>query len=194
VALPAAPGRYTVRLRAGGQEMTQLLELRKDPNTPGSEQDIAAQAVLAAELSRALDSVVDMTNTIESVRLQLATLKALAKDNKEVNSSADSLEQKFSAVEEQLTQVRITGRGQDLIRYPAKTGEKLVYLINDITGTDNSPTASQREVGGVLRQRARAARDELDRLIQRDLDQFNKMLREKGLGGIFARIEPPKIP
>jgi hypothetical protein len=97
-------------------------------------------------------------------------------------------------VEEQLTQLRITGRGQDLIRYPAKTGEKLVYLINDIGSTDNPPTASQREVGGVLRQRARAARDELDRIIQRDLDQFNKLLRDKALGGIFTRVEPPKVP
>jgi photosystem II stability/assembly factor-like uncharacterized protein len=194
VALLAAPGRYTVRLRAGGQEFTQPLELRKDPNTPGSEQDIRAQVELAGELSRALDSVVDMTNTTESVRLQLATLKALAKDDKEVANAADSLEQKFIAVEEQLTQLRITGRGQDLIRYPAKTGEKLVYLINDIGSTDNPPTASQREVGAVLRQRARAARDELDRIIQRDLDQFNKLLRDKGLGGIFTRVEAPKVP
>jgi len=46
----------------------------------------------------------------------------------------------------------------------------------------------------VLRQRARAARDELDRIIQRDLDQFNRMLRDKGLGGIFARAQPPKVP
>jgi photosystem II stability/assembly factor-like uncharacterized protein len=194
VALLAPPGRYTVRLRAGGQELTQPLELRKDPNTPGTEQDIAAQAALAGELVRTLDSVVEMTNTIEGVRLQLATLKALAKEDTGVVRATDSLEQKFIGVEEQLTQVRITGRGQDLIRYPAKTGEKLVYLIGDVTSTDNAPTASQREVGGLLRQRARAARDELDRIIQTDLDQFNRMLRDKGLGGIFARVEPGIIP
>ncbi|HSE53407.1 MAG TPA: hypothetical protein VLB00_14555, partial [Gemmatimonadales bacterium] len=181
VALLAAPGRYTVRLRAGGQELTQPLELRKDPNTPGTEQDIAAQAALAGELTRTLDSVVEMTNTIEGVRLQLATLKALAREDTAVVRATDSLEKKFAGVEEQLTQVRITGRGQDLIRYPAKTGEKLVYLLGDIGSTDNAPTASQREVGGVLRQRARAAGDELDRLIQNDLDQFNRMLRNKGL-------------
>ncbi|HEY9519481.1 MAG TPA: hypothetical protein VIQ98_09470, partial [Gemmatimonadales bacterium] len=60
--------------------------------------------------------------------------------------------------------------------------------------TDNPPTASQREVGGVLRQRARAAGDELDRLIQNDLDQFNRMLRDKGLGAIFARPGATRIP
>ena len=194
VALLAAPGRYTVRLRVGGLELTQPLELRKDPNTPGTVQDIAAQVTLAGELSKTLDSVVEMTNTIEGVRLQLATLKALVKEDTAVVRATDSLEKKFAGVEEQLTQVRITGRGQDLIRYPAKTGEKLVYLLGDIGSTDNPPTASQREVGGVLRQRARAAGDELDRLIQNDLDQFNRMLRDKGLGAIFARPAATRIP
>ncbi|HJR36660.1 MAG TPA: hypothetical protein VJ817_17010, partial [Gemmatimonadales bacterium] len=194
VALLAPPGRYTVRLRISGQEFTQPLELRKDPNTPGTEQDIAAQAALAGELTRTLDSVVEMTNTIQGVRLQLATLKALAKEDTAVIRATDSLEQKFVGVEEQLTQVRITGRGQDLIRYPAKTGEKLVYLLGDIGSTDNAPTASQREVGGVLRQRARTAREELDRLIQTDLDRFNRMLRDKGMGWIFATVEPARIP
>jgi hypothetical protein len=46
----------------------------------------------------------------------------------------------------------------------------------------------------VLRQRARAAGDELDRLIQNDLDQFNRMLRDKGLGAIFARPAATRIP
>ena len=46
----------------------------------------------------------------------------------------------------------------------------------------------------MLRQRAKAARDELDRIIQGDLDRFNRMLREKGLGAIFARVEAPKVP
>jgi photosystem II stability/assembly factor-like uncharacterized protein len=194
VALLAPPGRYTVRLRVGGRELTQPLEVRKDPNSPGGEEDIRAQAELVSQLKTELDSVVDMVNVIEAVRAQLATLKSLAKDNKDVATATDSLEKKFIAVEEQLAQLRITGRGQDLIRYPAKTGEKLLYLINDIGSSDNAPTASQREVGGVLRARARATRDELNQLIQGELDRFNRMLRDKGMSGVFTKVEAPKIP
>jgi hypothetical protein len=49
-------------------------------------------------------------------------------------------------------------------------------------------------VGGVLRQQARDARAEVDRLIQGDLDRFNRMLRDKELGGVFTTVEPPRIP
>ena len=38
------------------------------------------------------------------------------------------------------------------------------------------------------------ARGELDRIIQQDLEQFNRMLRDTDLGGIFARPQPPKVP
>ena len=188
----APPGRYTVRLTAGGRTETQPLEVRKDPNTAGTDLDLRTQASLATEMRTELDGVVDMVNTIEVVRAQLATLKAVTKDEKSVAAAADSLEQKFLAVEEQLTQIRITGRGQDLIRYPAKVGEKMIYLLGDVGSTDNGPTGPQREVGGVLKERARNARNELDRLINRDLDDFNRMLQGKGLGGIVAKSSPPK--
>jgi hypothetical protein len=181
------PGRYAVRLTAGGHTETQPLEVRKDPNTAGTEADLRTQAGLATEMRSELDGVVDMVNTIEVVRTQLATLKSVTKDEKEVGTAADSLEQKFIAVEEQLTQLRITGRGQDLIRYPAKVGEKMIYLLGDVVSTDNGPTGPQREVGGVLKDRARSARNELDRLINRDLEAFNKLLQGKGLGGIIAK-------
>lgn len=187
------PGRYTIRLTVGARTETQPLEVRKDPNTAGTDTDLRAQAAMATEMRSELDGVVDMVNTIEVIRTQLATLKAVTKEEKAVGAAADSLEQKFIAVEEQLTQLRITGRGQDLIRYAAKVGEKMVYLLGDVVSTDNGPTTPQREVGGVLKDRAKSARNELDRLINRDLDAFNKMLQGKGLGGIVPRTAPAKI-
>ena len=187
------PGRYTIRLTVGGRTETQPLDVRKDPNTAGTEADLRAQATLATEMRGELDGVVDMVNSIEVIRTQLATLKAVTKGEKDVGVSADSLEQKFIAVEEQLTQLRITGRGQDLLRYAAKVGEKMVYLLGDVVSTDNGPTTPQREVGDVLKERAKSARNELDRLINRDLDAFNKMLQAKGLSGIVANTAPPKV-
>lgn len=187
----APPGRYTVTLKVAGQSMSQPLEVRKDPNSPGTDADIRTQSELVADLQGDLDQVAEMVNTLEQVRAQLATLKSVVADD-QVKAQVDSMDQKVIAVEEAMTQLRITGRGQDLIRYPAKLGEKLVYLIGDVGNTDNAPTTSQREVGTVLKERTRASRNEFDRLLNRDLDQFNRMLRDKGLGGIVARLNPPK--
>ncbi len=186
------PGRYTVKLTVNGQDLTQPLEVRRDPASAGTEQDIRTQAEYHGQLVAEFNGVADMINTIEVVRAQVATLKAVNKDAKDVVTAADSLERKFIATEEKLAQLRITGRGQDLIRYPAKIGEKMVYLINDVGGTDNAPTGPQREVGALLKEQAAAARAELDRLINADLQAFNKLLSDKGLQGIVARTEVPK--
>jgi photosystem II stability/assembly factor-like uncharacterized protein len=185
VSMLAPPGRYTVKLTVAGQELTQPLEVRKDPNTSGTEQDIRQQAELHADLTSELNGVVDMINALEVARGQLVTLKAVVTQD-DVKAQADSLDRKLLEVEEQLTQLRITGRGQDLIRYPAKLGEKLGYLINDIGGSDNAPTQSQRDVAAVLKERARSAKADFDRVMARDVGGFNNLLRDKGLQGIIT--------
>ena len=52
------PGRYTVRLTAGGRTATQPLEVVRDPRVPATDADLAAQFELAREL--------------ESLRLEIA--------------------------------------------------------------------------------------------------------------------------
>jgi hypothetical protein len=56
-ALLAPPGSYTVKLTAGGQDMTQRLDLRKDPNSGGSEEEIRTQTALLLTIRSDLESV-----------------------------------------------------------------------------------------------------------------------------------------
>jgi hypothetical protein len=181
------PGRYTVTLSAGGREMSQSLELRKDPNSSGTEADIKQKAELHRDFSGELDGVVEMINTVEVARAQLIALKATV-NQADVKTAAESLEKKLIGVEEELVQLRITGRGQDLIRYQAKLAEKFVYLINDLNGSDNPATEPERNVGNVLKERSRAARAALNKVMNDDVETFNRMLREKGLAGIISNI------
>jgi hypothetical protein len=183
VSMLVPPGRYTVKLVAGGQEMTQTLVVRKDPNTPGTEEDIRQQVALWTEVKADLERTVEMINALETARFQLVALQA-TNPAADVKAAGDSLAGKLLAVEEDLAQLRITGRGQDLIRYPAKLGEKLVYLANDITSSDNAPTQSQRDVAATLRERLLAAKAAFDRVMAQDAAAFNAMLRTKGIGGV----------
>ncbi len=191
LSLRVPPGRYTVTLKVRGQTLTAPLEVRKDPSSSGTDADIQQQVAFATDLQGELNGVADMVNTLELVRAQLATLKAAVTDAA-VKAAADSIDKKVIELEEPMVQLRITGRGQDLIRYPTMIAEKLVYLFGDVGATDNAPTAPQRAVGGVLKDQARAARSDFDRFLNRDLDQFNKMLQVKGLGGIVAKREAGK--
>ena len=177
------PGRYTVKLAAGGQEMTQALVVRKDPNTPGTEEDIRQQAAFWADVKGDLERTVAMINEIEVARYQLQSLKAVTTDTG-VKTAVDAMDQKLVVVEGELTQLRITGRGQDLIRYPARLGEKLAYLANDVTSSDNAPTQSQRDVAAALRERLAASKAAFEKVMTQDVAAFNTMLRNKGIGGV----------
>ena len=178
------PGSYTVRLLAAGQTLTQSLEVLKDPASGGSIADIRTQHVLARKILLDVDSTVDMINTLEGVRGQIAALKgALAGDDKmaDLRAAADSLEQRYVAAEEALLQLRVTGRGQDALRWPQKLVEKLMYLGGQVASSDHLPTGPQREVHAVLEQRMRASRAVIDKLTSEDLAAFRKRLRDRNI-------------
>ena len=196
-AILAPPGKYTVRMRAAGQELSQPLTVLKDPNSGGSDEEIRTQTALLEELRGEINAAAGAVNTIEVMRSQLASLKGvLAADSTltGVRTDADSLEQKLIAVEEQLVQLRITGRGQDGVRWPIKALGQLLYLGGELASADFAPTTQQREVRKVLGDQAAAARAALDGLLSKDVAAFNNTLRQKNVGNIVVKAPEPAIP
>ncbi len=186
----APPGSYPVKLAAGGQEASQKLELRKDPNSSGSEEEIRVQTALMQDIRADLEDVAGMINRIESARAQLVALRnTLAPDStrKDLRTDADSLEKKLIAVEEDLAQLRLTGRGQDDVRYPMKLLGRLGWLADGVGGSDLAPTTQQREVQELLRQQTRSAHSRLDAVIQTDVTAFNQKVRARGVDNIVVK-------
>jgi photosystem II stability/assembly factor-like uncharacterized protein len=188
-ALLEPPGTYTVTLAVGGKSVTQSLEVRKDPASGGSEEAIRVQTALADTLFDDMNRTVDMINTAERVRGQLAALQVvLASDStaKDVAARADTLDGQFRDLEEHLFQTRVTGRGQDLLRWPMKLAEQLQYLGGEVTGSDFAPTTQQREVARLLHGEVGVYRAQLDGLIGQNLAGFNELLATRKLQGVVA--------
>jgi hypothetical protein len=82
-------------------------------------------------------------------------------------------------VERRLIQTRITGRGQDLIRWPSRLAEQLEYLAGSVQSSDHAPTAAQREVAVLLRRQLDEVRAELNRVMSTDVAGFNAMLQQR---------------
>jgi hypothetical protein len=171
------PGSYTVRLTVAGQSYTQPLEVRKDPNSAATDQDIRASTDLLLALQKDLSTTAQILNNIESVRLQLQRLGT----PREIHSAAEVLEQKFIAVEQNILDLRLTGRGQDEVRWPVKLGGQLSYLAGGVSASDFTPTAQQREVQQLLARQVQDNQNSLDRLIQGDLTAFNDKLKSRGI-------------
>ncbi|HEX8943569.1 MAG TPA: hypothetical protein VF785_10555, partial [Gemmatimonadaceae bacterium] len=172
------------KLAVDGQTYTQPLDVLKDPNTNVTDVDIRASSALLTNMQGDMNATADMLNTIENVRAQIEGLSAPT----DVRSSADSVEKKFMSVEGNIVDLRMTGRGQDEVRYPVKLGGQLNYLAGGISASDFTPTTQQREVDQVLAKQVKDTRAALQALIQNDLAKLNTLLRSKGLKTIDASL------
>ena len=182
------PGTYTVKLSVGGQEQTTQLVVRKDPNSGGSEAGIRAQTELLKQILDRYNEGAEIVNRSELLRAQLVTLRnTLAQDSaaRDIRAAADSLEEKVIAVEGELTQLLLTGRGQDGVRYPSMLMSKLGYLAGGVSAGEFEPTDQQRQVYQELSARMQQLRTAFDRVMSQDVAAFNALLRTRSLGGLI---------
>ena len=188
LAILAPPGTYSVQIAVDGQQLRQPLTILKDPNSGGSSEDIVAQTAFMTDVTTDLNTAVDMINALEVVRSQVGVIKAsLAGDTavKDVRAASDSIDRKLLDVEEQLMQMRITGRGQDIVRWPMQVAEKLIYLAGSAAGSDHAPAAQHREVQQLLRERVRQIKAQFDQVMSRDLEAYKTFLRQKNIKNVI---------
>jgi len=182
------PGSYTVKLIIGRQEFTQQLEVRKDPNSEGSEADIRVQVALLREISKDINSLVGMINQIEWIRKQLYDLKAELVENEGAGviiEGTDKLDRKLIAVEEHLIRMRSTGG-----LWPIMLAGKLGVLAYGVAySSDFPPTTQQVEVHRMLREQIANHRSQLDDVLSWDLAAFNNLLQEQNIPQIISVIK-----
>ncbi|MEE8184431.1 MAG: sialidase, partial [Acidobacteriota bacterium] len=181
------PGTYPVILEVGGKEYRSELEVLKDPNTEGTEEDILAQTALLLELREDAHATAEMVNRIEWLRRQLLDLGAVIQGRdglEDVRTAVRDVEEKLISVEGKLFQLKVSGTGQDGVRWPARISGKLAHLEGSIAVADYPPTDQHYEVHKLLRQKLKSAGEELDQVIKKDLSRFNRLLRKHKLDGI----------
>jgi photosystem II stability/assembly factor-like uncharacterized protein len=170
------PGNYTVKLLVAGQELSQPLIVKKDPNSGGTDADIAAQNAMMLELWKDIDTAARMINQIEVLRSQVEKVDVPA-----VKSAVDGFDKKLIEIEETLIQRKLTGQGQDAVRWPPKLLTKINYLANGLASGDFGPTKQQREVQALLKQQLAEQKQRMDEVLKQDLPAFNKVLADNNV-------------
>jgi photosystem II stability/assembly factor-like uncharacterized protein len=180
------PGTYTVRLNAGGKQLTQKLEVRKDPNSGGTDAEIAEQMKVLTELKKSVDAAADVVNQIELVRGQLASMRQVLEES-EIMQPAAELERKLIELESSFVELRATGRGQDGVRWGSQLLGKINYLAGGLASGDYRPTSQQLEVQKVLEERLSKQQGALDAILGKDLKALNELMRGRGITNIVTR-------
>lgn len=191
----APPGHYLVRLSVGEKESSQEILVKKDPHSSGSEEDIQAQTKLLLEIRDNVESVVEMINQLEWLRKQIHDLKAHLIEGKSVETiiaAGKELEKKLISVEDNLYQMRVTGRGQDNWDYrgPSKLISKLFTLAGSVNSADFAPTKQEIEVHEILKSQLDTHRNRFNEILENELPAFNSLMKENNLLHLITvRIE-----
>jgi hypothetical protein len=102
-----------------------------------------------------------------------------------IKQPATDLDKKLIDIEDNLIQRRLTGQGQDSVRWPPKLLSKINYLASGLAGADFPPTAQHREVQAMFREQLTTLRHRLDEVLNKDLDAFNKQLRNRNIQNVI---------
>ncbi|HEX7253271.1 MAG TPA: hypothetical protein VF376_10350, partial [Thermoanaerobaculia bacterium] len=197
----AAPGTYTVKLTVEGQELTQKLVVRKDPNSAGTDADVDASAKFSAALYKDINTAAGMINQIEWTRKQLQDFQSMLAAEKKTDADVapvKALDAQVRAVEDELLQPTLADADMKSFRGPLQLYLKLVWLQaesgtggGDVSGNaDFAPTQPEREVYDLLAGRLAGARKSFDELYQKTIPAFNDAMRSKGYVQLMTVTEP----
>ncbi|WP_419942057.1 sialidase [Candidatus Palauibacter sp.] len=174
------PGRYTVRLTVDGAMHEQPLTVLKDPHSAGTEAEIAAQVAFIRDVREDVVRAGEAVERVEAMRVQLRTLARFVEDE-DVAVSVEDLRQKLVDLQETMVDLRLTGQGQDGVRFEARLLQKLGYVIGGLSVADFRPTDQEMEVKVILRAALEAHLAELEELVRTDVAALNETLRGLGM-------------
>jgi hypothetical protein len=192
VSLFTPPGKYTLKLVVGDQEYAQELEIRRDPNAPGSVEGIQEQFQMLKEIWEDSQYIAKMVNRIEWIRKQIYDLKDMLKEKgaiEDIVKTGKILDEKLIGVEENLVQLKLTGGSQDILRWPMKLYGKVSMLAGSVASGDFRPTDQSREVHAMYKEMIVDYQAQLKALLEKDIPEFNDLLKQKDLQGIISQIK-----
>ncbi|MBL0158473.1 MAG: glycosyl hydrolase [Bryobacterales bacterium] len=179
-----APGRYKARLSGDGLKLEADFQVLKDPRlTAVTQEDLEKQQALLIQIR---DKLTETHESILKIRELRKQLDEWAKRDKDLSEPAKALGKKLTAVEEELYQTK-NKSGQDPLNYPIKLNNKLAALGGIVGSADTRPTDQSYQLHEELTSKINAQLKTLDSLLNADLANFNKLVREKNLPAVAAK-------
>jgi hypothetical protein len=187
----APPGRYQVRLALGGQTQTQWFEIHKDPRIAATEADLQAQFELLLRIRDKISQTHEAIDTLEGIREQVDEWLHRTQDaqqHSELQRVGESVVKQARAIEEQLIERRMR-EDDDTLRYPVRLNVKLAQLADVVGSADAAPTKQARQVFDELSARVDAQLGRLRELVERDVVEFNRLIREAGVPAVVPSTQ-----
>jgi photosystem II stability/assembly factor-like uncharacterized protein len=168
----APPGMYTVQLTVDDRILTRDFELRADPRTGATDEQLQEQFQLLVAIRNRLSQTHDLANRIAALREQLAGL-GVRPDASDLQDDCDALDAALAVIEADLIQ-RAPGV---TYAHPIQLNAKLAALAAVVGSADSAPTQSSREVFADLSARLERLVARYDQLVATRLAELNQSAR-----------------
>jgi hypothetical protein len=180
------PGKYQIKLTAGGKTYSANAEIQGDPRVNVSQAELEKQYELAMKIRDRVNAGDEAVNQIRSVRGQLDGLKKRLGDSasaKQVVEAADALKKKLDAIEEKIIQPK-SKSGEDPLNYPIQVVDQLMALQGTVESADAAPTAGSYAVFDELNPKLEAQLASWKEVQAKDLAALNELIQKSNVPAI----------
>jgi hypothetical protein len=175
----APPGSYRARMTAGDWSETVGFEVVADPRQDLDQGAIGARYTLARAVWAELSRSHDLVRELREVREQVVAWSGRA-DIEEVSAMASDLINELDDIEGRLRQTRLES-SQDMLNFPPKLDNQLVYLKEVVEKTPGFPTAATLEYFAKLRTELEGIENDLHGVLSDDVPKLEAMLETAGV-------------
>jgi len=182
----AVPGRYIVKLSAGGQSVTQEFEIKKDPRLATTATDYEKQFQLSLAIRDKVSALDDAVNSINRTLHELDTASQSPKADDAIRGYAAKLKEKLGDVLHHLIEPRFTGFDDQTLVFPLKLNNRLASLQGYLHG-DQPPTEQDFAVFEELSAELARELSALNEIFATDIPAFNSHLKTRGLPPLVIR-------
>jgi hypothetical protein len=175
-----------VSLIAGGQTKSATIEIRPDPRSPASPEDLRKEFDLASRISLRITDLHRAVNEIRDLRAQMLVPRKRAGDGASAApllASADAVEKKMAPIEQDLIQVKLQST-EGTLAFPTMLNEQLYYLGNVVESADAAPAKSIDDSFDQFSRRLDADLARWKEVVDRDVPALNDAARKANLSWV----------
>jgi hypothetical protein len=171
------PGTYRARLTVGDWSDTVEFQVVPDPRLELGQQEVEERYEVAVAVWRQLERSHDAIRVIRSVRDQVEAIGEGA-DGEQIQEATEALAKALTGIEQQLHHVDVRS-SQDMLNFPPRLGNQLVFLLEVVESALGEPTRGSRDRLAELEAELDRLEGELDGVLDERLIELERLLEDE---------------
>jgi photosystem II stability/assembly factor-like uncharacterized protein len=171
------PGTYRARLTVGDWSDTVEFQVVPDPRLELGQQEVEERYEVAVAVWRQLERSHDAIRVIRSVRDQVEAIGEGA-DGEQIQEATEALAKALTGIEQQLHHVDVRS-SQDMLNFPPRLDNQLVFLLEVVESALGEPTRGSRDRLAELEAELDRLEGELDGVLDERLIELERLLEDE---------------